>query len=188
MIAKGLHFPNCTLVGILFADMGLHLPDFRAGERTCQLLVQVAGRAGRGERAGRVVVQTYTPYHPAVQHALAHDFAGFYEAEIADRLVLGFPPATHMAIVHVRSATPSQAEAVAGELLSTLRPALPEAVVFSGPLPAPIAKMRGQYRYQLTLRGGSIRTVVRVLRERVLGRRFPKDVDVAIDIDPRSLM
>jgi primosomal protein N' (replication factor Y) len=86
MIAKGLHFPNCTLVGILFADMGLHLPDFRAGERTCQLLVQVAGRAGRGERAGRVVVQTYTPYHPAVQHALAHDFAGFYEAEIADRL------------------------------------------------------------------------------------------------------
>jgi primosomal protein N' (replication factor Y) len=188
MIAKGLHFPNCTLVGILYADMGLHLPDFRAGERTFQLLTQVAGRAGRGERAGRVIVQTYTPYHPALQHALDHDYDGFYEAEIADRLALGFPPATHMAMIHVRSATPSQAEAVAAELLSTLRPALPEAVLFSGPLPSPIAKMRGQYRYQLSLRGGDIRTVVRVLRKTILGRRFPTDVDVAVDIDPRSLM
>jgi len=188
MIAKGLHFPNCTLVGVLYADLGLHLPDFRAGERTFQLLTQVAGRAGRGERAGRVVVQTYSPYHPAVQYALGHDVDGFYEEEIADRLALGFPPATHMAIVHVRSSTATQAETTAAELQAALRPALPEAVVFTGPMPSAIPKMRGQYRYQITLRGGDIRTVVRVLRQHVLGRHFPNDVDVAIDVDPRSLM
>jgi primosomal protein N' (replication factor Y) len=188
MIAKGLHFPNCTLVGILFADMGLYMPDFRAGERTFQLLTQVAGRAGRGERAGHVVVQTYTPYHPALQHALKHDFESFYAEEMPDRLALGFPPATHMALLHVRSASAAQAETVAAALLASLQPHLPAAVQVSGPLPAPIAKMRGLYRYQIALRGGDIRVVGRLLRERALGQRFPKDVDVFVDIDPRSLM
>jgi primosomal protein N' (replication factor Y) (superfamily II helicase) len=188
MIAKGLHFPNCTLVGILFADMGLYLPDFRAGERTFQLLTQVAGRAGRGERAGHVLVQTYTPYHPALQHALKQDFESFYAEEMPDRTALGFPPATHMALVHVRAPTVALAEEVATALLASLQPHLPPAVLISGPLPAPIAKMRGLYRYQIALRGGDIRLVGRLLRERILGHRFPKDVDVVVDIDPRSLM
>ena len=188
MIAKGLHFPNCTLVGVLVADMGLHLPDFRAGERTFQLLTQVAGRAGRGERAGHVVVQTYTPYHPALQHALNHDFEGFYAAEIPDRIALGFPPATHLVLVHVRSADQALAETTATSLIDGLRPALPPAVVVAGPLPSPIAKIRGQYRYQASLRGGDIRVLGRLLRQAVLGQRFPKDVEVNLDIDPRSLM
>src|SRR5208282_777626 len=85
MIAKGLHFPNVTLVGIINADLGLHLPDFRAGERTFQLLTQVAGRAGRGEVAGEVYVQTYTPFHPAIQFARHHDFTGFWEQEVEFR-------------------------------------------------------------------------------------------------------
>lgn len=188
MIAKGLHFPNCTLVGILNADMGLHLPDFRASERTFQLLTQVSGRAGRGERAGHVVVQTYTPYHPALQHALKHDVDGFCAEELPDRLALGFPPATHMVLVHVRGADQGLAEATAAEVLGRLQPQLPPQVVVAGPLPAPIAKIRGQYRYQITLRGGDIRLVGKVLREAVLGRRFPKDTDVVIDVDPRSLL
>ena len=85
MIAKGLHFPNVTLVGILNADVGLHIPDIRAGERTFQLLTQVAGRAGRGELEGEVVVQTYTPHHPSIQFARHHDFEGFAEQELAMR-------------------------------------------------------------------------------------------------------
>ncbi|NLF19448.1 MAG: primosomal protein N', partial [Lentisphaerae bacterium] len=179
MIAKGLHFPNCTLVGVLNADLGLHLPDFRASERTFQLLTQVAGRAGRGERAGHVVVQTYSPYHPALQFALQHDVDGFYGEELPDRVALGFPPATHMVMIHIRGPEPAQAEATAAEILAALQPRLAPEVRVSGPLPAPIAKIRGQYRYQITLRGGNIRTLGRLLREAVLGRRFPKDIEVA---------
>ena len=91
MIAKGLHFPNVTLVGIIYADLSLHLPDFRAGERTFQLLTQVAGRAGRGDIEGEVFVQSFTPFHPAIQYARRHDYAGFYEQEIEFRNQLQYP-------------------------------------------------------------------------------------------------
>ena len=99
MIAKGLHFPNVTLVGIIYADMGLHLPDFRAGERTFQLLTQVAGRAGRGDVEGEVFVQTFTPFHPAIQFARRHDFEGFYEQEIEFREQLRYPPFSRVALL-----------------------------------------------------------------------------------------
>ncbi len=102
MIAKGLHFPNVTLVGIIFADMALHLPDFRAGERTFQLLTQVAGRAGRGDVEGEVFVQAYTPFHPAIQFARRHDFVGFYEQEIEFREQLKYPPASRVALLTLR--------------------------------------------------------------------------------------
>ncbi len=102
MIAKGLHFPNVTLVGIIFADMALHLPDFRAGERTFQLLTQVAGRAGRGDVEGEVFVQAYTPFHPAIQFARRHDFVGFYEQEIEFREQLKYPPASRLAMLTLR--------------------------------------------------------------------------------------
>src|SRR5437660_3301720 len=102
MIAKGLHFPNVTLVGIINADLALHLPDFRAGERTFQLLTQVAGRAGRGETPGEVFVQTYTPFHPAIQYARRHDFAGFYEQEIEFREQLQYPPITRVALLTLK--------------------------------------------------------------------------------------
>src|SRR5438128_3409011 len=102
MIAKGLHFPNVTLVGIIYADMALHQPDFRAGERTFQLLTQVAGRAGRGDVEGEVVVQAFTPFHPAIQYARRHDFTGFYEQEIEFREQLEYPPVTRAALLTLK--------------------------------------------------------------------------------------
>jgi primosomal protein N' (replication factor Y) len=102
MIAKGLHFPNVTLVGIVYADLSLHLPDFRASERTFQLLTQVAGRAGRGDVEGEVIVQAFTPFHPAIQYARRHDFAGFYEQEIEFREQLKYPPVTRIVLLTLK--------------------------------------------------------------------------------------
>jgi len=102
MIAKGLHFPNVTLVGIIYADMALHQPDFRAGERTFQLLTQVAGRAGRGDVEGEVFVQAFTPFHPAIQYARRHDFVGFYEQEIEFREQLRYPPTGRVALLTLK--------------------------------------------------------------------------------------
>jgi primosomal protein N' (replication factor Y) len=102
MIAKGLHFPNVTLVGIIHADLSLHIPDFRAGERTFQLLTQVAGRAGRGDVEGEVFVQAFTPFHPAIQYARRHDFTGFYEQEIEFREQLKYPPASRIALLTLK--------------------------------------------------------------------------------------
>ena len=99
MIAKGLHFPNVTLVGIIYADLALHQPDFRAGERTFQLLTQVAGRAGRGDVEGEVFVQAFTPFHPAIQFARHHDFTGFWEQELEFREQLKYPPASRVALL-----------------------------------------------------------------------------------------
>src|SRR5205814_2499913 len=101
MIAKGLHFPNVTLVGIIHADLSLHMPDFRAGERTFQLLTQVAGRAGRGDVEGEVIVQAFTPFHPAIQYARRHDFAGFYDQEVEFREQLKYPPVSRVALLTI---------------------------------------------------------------------------------------
>ncbi|MBT3376145.1 MAG: primosomal protein N' [Lentisphaerae bacterium] len=189
MIAKGLHFPNVTLVGVIFADLGLHLPDFRAGERTFQLLTQVAGRAGRGDVPGRVIVQTYTPYHPALEFALGHDFVGFYEEEMPMRQALGFPPVTHMAIVHFRSEEESKASGAAERFAEHLSERLPESVQVIGPMPAPIARVRRFYRYQITLRGGPTLALIRFLRQLSLqANRDEKEADVYVDIDPRGLL
>src|SRR3712207_8159585 len=100
MIAKGLHFPNVTLVGIINADLALHLPDFRAGERTFQLLTQVAGRAGRGETPGEVFVQTFTPFSPSIQFARHHDFTGYFDQELEFRERCDFPPFKHRSEEH----------------------------------------------------------------------------------------
>jgi primosomal protein N' (replication factor Y) len=102
MIAKGLHFPNVTLVGIIYADLALHQPDFRAGERTFQLLTQVAGRAGRGDVEGEVFVQAFAPFHPAIQYARRHDFAGFYEQELEFREQLKYPPFSRVALLTLK--------------------------------------------------------------------------------------
>ena len=110
MIAKGLHFPNVTLVGIINADLALHLPDFRAGERTFQLLTQVAGRAGRGETPGEVFVQTYTPFSPSIQFARHHDFAGYFEQELEFRERCDFPPFKHAVLITIRSAHEARAK------------------------------------------------------------------------------
>ena len=188
MIAKGLHFPNVTLVGIIFADLSLHIPDFRAGERTFQLLTQVAGRAGRGVSPGRVVVQSYTPFHPALNYALDHDFDGFVEEELPAREALAFPPATHMAIIHFRGESQVRTLQFAERFGDKLRRCLSDDVQAGSPAPAPVEKIRGKYRYQILLRGGPITQLTRLLRHMVLKTNPPKGVVLYVDIDPYSLM
>src|SRR3989442_15810288 len=116
MIAKGLHFENVTLVGVVYADLSLHVPDFRAGERTFQLLTQVAGRAGRGEVEGEVFVQAFTPFHPAIQYARRHDFAGFYEQEIEFREQLKYPPLSRIAMLTLKGRNEEKVKFSAGHL------------------------------------------------------------------------
>ncbi len=190
MIAKGLHFPKVTLVGIMAADMGLHLPDFRAGERTFQLLVQVAGRAGRGDLPGRVIVQTYTPFHPVLQFALRQDYDAFYREELTTRQALNFPPAAHMAAVHFRATSEMVASAAAEAFVNKIKPLLEPGVELFGPMPPPIAKVRNQYRYQLMIRGGSILRLGQTLRPLVTGATAfrHEDVEIHVDIDPQSLL
>src|SRR5437762_1985473 len=145
MIAKGLHFPNVTLVGIVNADLALHIPDFRAGERTFQLLTQVAGRAGRGEMEGEVFVQTFTPASPSIQFARHHDYDGFFEQEIEFRRARDFPPFTHMILITLRAPQENHAAFSAETLARRLKDGLPEGAMLSDPAPAPLAKSHGHF-------------------------------------------
>ncbi len=188
MIAKGLHFPNVTLVGVIFADLGLHLPDFRAGERTFQLLTQVSGRAGRGDVPGRVVVQSYTPFHAALEFAKHHDVDGFVASELEERQALQFPPFTHMALVQFRAEVEALADEVANQFAAVLKPHLPRGTEVIGPMPAPIARIKGKFRYQLLLRTPQIVKLAGVLRHLTVGRKMPTGVEVVVDIDPLSMM
>ena len=188
MIAKGLHFPNVTLVGIIHADMALHLPDFRAGERTFQLLVQVAGRAGRGDVEGEVFVQSFTPFYPAIQHARHHDYLGFYEQEIEIREQLGFPPATRMVFLTFRGRNETKVAFYAGALAKALRPALPANVFLGEPGPAPLAKIQHYYRYHLMLRTPQILQLTETLARVLPATKPPADVTVSVDVDPLSLL
>lgn len=188
MIAKGLHFPNVTLIGVIYADMSLHMPDFRAGERTFQLLTQVAGRAGRGDVRGEVIVQTYTPFHAAVQAARRLDYDGFYDQEIEFRRELMYPPFSHLACLTVRGRSESRlmysAESFTGELRSAFSPN----VLVAGPCPAPIARAKGFYRVQIIVRSPSHREMAEVLRRTSRDFRWPTGIRCVIDIDAVSLM
>jgi primosomal protein N' (replication factor Y) (superfamily II helicase) len=189
MIAKGLHFPNVTLVGIIYADMALHMPDFRAGERTFQLLVQVAGRAGRGEVEGEVVVQSFTPFHPAVQYARQHDFIGFYEQEIEFREELKYPPISRLICITARSRSEAKATFFAQALMRELQKRVPKSLaIIAGPVPAPLAKVQNQYRYQIMLRSEQIVQLVELLSPIIAAFKPPEDVSVAVDVDPISLL
>jgi primosomal protein N' (replication factor Y) len=188
MIAKGLHFPNVTLVGIINADLALHLPDFRAGERTFQLLTQVAGRAGRGEEPGEVFVQTYTPFSPSIQFARHHDFAGYFEQELEFRERCDFPPFKHAVLITVRSEHEARAGFSAETLARRLREALPEEFTLSAPAPAPLEKLQGHYRFHILLRGAAIVRLSRLIRETLDKLPFPEDVILAVDVDPYQLL
>jgi primosomal protein N' (replication factor Y) (superfamily II helicase) len=188
MIAKGLHFPNVTLVGIINADLALHLPDFRAGERTFQLLTQVAGRAGRGEAPGEVYVQTYTPFSPSIQFARHHDFAGYFEQELEFREQCNFPPVTHAVLITVRSEHEARASFSAETLARRLREVLPNEYSLGEPAPAPLEKLQGSYRFHILIRGAAILRLSRLIRETLDRLPFPEDVAVAVDVDPYQLL
>ncbi|MEP6777265.1 MAG: primosomal protein N' [Chthoniobacterales bacterium] len=188
MIAKGLHFPNVTLVGIINADLALHLPDFRAGERTFQLLTQVAGRAGRGETHGEVFVQTYTPFSPSIQFARHHDFAGYFQQELEFRERCDFPPFKHAVLITVRSEHEKRASFSAETLARRLKEALPDEFILSAPAPAPLEKLQGSFRFHLLIRGDAIVRLSRLLRATLDKLPFPEDVAVAVDVDPYQLL
>jgi primosomal protein N' (replication factor Y) len=188
MIAKGLHFPNVTLVGIINADLALHLPDFRAGERTFQLLTQVAGRAGRGETAGEVFVQTYTPFSPSIQFARHHDFAGYFQQELEFRERCDFPPFKHAILITVRSAHEARAKFSAETLARRLKETLGAEFILGEATPAPLEKLQGQFRFHILMRGEAIVRLSRLVRETLDKLPFPEDVTVTVDVDPYQLL
>jgi primosomal protein N' (replication factor Y) len=188
MIAKGLHFPNVTLVGIINADLALHLPDFRAGERTFQLLTQVAGRAGRGETPGEVFVQTYTPFSPSIQFARHHDFTGYFQQELEFRERCDFPPFNHAILITVRSAHEGRAKLSAETLKRRLSEVFPEEFILGDATPAPLEKLQGQFRFHILIRGEAIMRLSRLVRETLDKLPFPEDVTVTVDVDPYQLL
>jgi primosomal protein N' (replication factor Y) len=167
MVAKGLDLPLVTLVGVVSADEGLNLPDFRAGERSFQLLTQVAGRAGRGLLGGRVILQTYQPDHYAVVAAAKHDFTGFYEREIAYRRDLGYPPFRRLARIVFRDESDTRARTEAENAANMLRARLKKlsltGIEIIGPAPCFFSRVNKVYRWHLLLRGDDPAAVLRGL-------------------------
>lgn len=189
MIAKGLHFPNVTLVGIIYADMALNQPDFRAGERTFQLLTQVAGRAGRGDIEGEVIVQAFTPFHPAIQFARRHDFTGFYEQELEFRKELRYPPFSRVAMLTLKGRNEDKVKFSADHLKRELTKHLAtfSDVIMAGPAPAPLLKAESFYRYQLMLRTPRMTALSKVLAQLSHDLVLPEHVGLVVDIDPVGL-
>ena len=185
MIAKGHDFPHVTLVGVVSADVGLGLADFRAGERTFQLLTQVAGRAGRGERAGSAVIQTLYPDHYSIRHACRQDYKAFLEEELRYRRAMRYPPV--VALVHAVVRAPSFASAMAdaSDIARRLRPSATGFRVL-GPAPAPLSRLKGEHRAQLFLKGPQRG----VMREALIAAVAAADLRrrVAIDVDPLSVL
>ncbi len=188
MIAKGLHFPNVTLVGVINADISLHVPDFRGSERTFQLLTQVAGRAGRGDVVGEVVVQTFTPFNPAIQAARRMDYDGFMDQELEFRRELGYPPYGHLVLITLRGPVEERVSFSGAAFAKALEPLLSPEVVLAGPVPAPLAKAKGEFRYHLLLRAPQARAMTRPLRQALKAFTWPEDVAVAVDVDALSLL
>ena len=191
MIAKGLDFPRVTLVGVVNADVGMHLPDFRATERTFQLLSQVAGRAGRGELGGDVLIQTALPEHYAIQAALGHDYVGFAARELNERRHPAYPPMVRLVNVVVSSPTPEDAagnaEAAARWLRTHVVPGAPVDLI--GPAPSPIERLHGRWRWHFLLRSASVKalgTAARRLQSEF--RTRGRDVRIVIDRDPSALL
>jgi primosomal protein N' (replication factor Y) len=188
MIAKGLDFPEVTLVGVVNADTALHLPDFRAAERTFQLVAQVAGRTGRGEKPGRVVVQSYCPDEPAIGLAAAHDYTGFVAQELQRRKLHGLPPFGRVVRLVARGEDPGEVEGYLGRVAQSLEASAPEGVRWLGPAPAPVAKIRNLSRFHIQLRSPSSRAMIAAVRAALAGAGPPKGVELAIDVDPVSML
>ncbi len=189
MIAKGHDIPNVTLVGVVNTDIGLGVPDFRAAERTFQLLTQVAGRAGRGDKPGQVILQTMNPEHYAVELAARQDYDAFYRRESSFRKNLRYPPFAVLAAMIVRSRKPEEALALSGKLARHLSPPL-AGVRMMGPAAAPVVKLRAEYRYQFLLKSRSRKSIAAVLkraRQFALAQNWPQTA-LVIDVDPMSLL
>lgn len=189
MIGKGLNLPGVTLVGVVAADTALGLPDFRAAERTFSMLAQVAGRSGRGERPGEVVIQTYNPDHYSVVAASRHDYALFYEREIAFRRIAEYPPFSELVLLTVADAAEGRAREGAERLATEVRKMVGETATVLGPSPAPLARLRGLYRFQVLVKGKlerSSRIALRAAAEEI--RRWDENLRVNLDVDPQAML
>jgi primosomal protein N' (replication factor Y) len=178
-------------VGVVDADVGLNLPDFRSAEKTFQLITQAAGRAGRGDAPGEVVIQTMNPGHYSLRHSMTHDYDGFYREEIVYRTELGYPPVRRMIKVELRSAD----EKIAGEAAAVARNRIrslmkDKETTLLGPAPSPLARVRGRYRFQLLLLSPR-REVIRMLAaeaRKIVEEKFGRKCRVIVDVDPVNLM
>jgi primosomal protein N' (replication factor Y) len=189
MIAKGLHFPNVTLVGIVHADLSLHQADFRAGERTFQLLTQVSGRAGRGDVEGEVFVQSFTPFHPAIQYARRHDFIGFYDQEVEFREQLRYPPFARVALLTLRGRNEDKVKLFIEHLRRELGKRFGDwkNLIIAGPAPAPLVRAESHFRHQIMLRTVAMSRLSTDLGLLVAEWPLPEDLHLTVDIDPVNL-
>ena len=187
MIGKGLDFPNVTLVGLVDADMSMHIPDFRANERTFQLLVQVAGRAGRGDRAGEVIVQTFTPQAEAIQFSRHADFAGFAASELAIRRAYHYPPYRHLIHHLFRGKNPEKLKFFAEHWAKLVEKTFGDRVELRGPSASPIEKIKDEYRWQLWYFTNAVTKIVPELQLLREGFAWPDDITQILDVDPVNL-
>jgi primosomal protein N' (replication factor Y) len=188
MITKGLDFPNVTLVAVVLADLSLNMPDFRSAERTFQLLTQAAGRAGRGERPGRVLIQTYSPNHYSIRAAREQDYARFIRREMELRRELMYPPFAQIALVRIEGAEPQSVSHRASEIANKLaKSANPENTRVLGPAPAPIERIKQRYRWQVLVKSQR-RDELRTALTAVTSHRSEDGVRVSVDIDPVNML
>lgn len=189
MIAKGLDFPNVTLVGLLDADLSMHLPDFRASERTFQLLVQVSGRAGRGDRSGEVVVQTYMPSSAPIQYGRQQDFDGFIEEELDHRREFGYPPYRHLIHHLIRGQSREKVEFYAKQWIRQVGPELRQrGVEVRGPAPCPIERIQNMFRYQIWYFTGNVSRLMPYLNEQRATFKWDPELIEVVDVDAVQLI
>jgi primosomal protein N' (replication factor Y) len=190
MITKGHDFPFITLVGVISADTSLNIPDFRASEKTFQMLTQVAGRGGRGDAPGRVIIQTFNPEHYALKHAQNHDYKSFYAEEIGFRQALQYPPFGRIINVRLSSnkkeALVEQAKLI-GKLARKLSARLSNAAEIIGPAESPLAKIRGRFRYQMLIKGQDINVLHQIAQE-IIRKHATRNVKITVDVDPENFM
>ena len=191
MITKGHDFPAITLVGVVAADASLNIPDFRAAERTFQILTQVSGRGGRGDQPGRVIVQTFNPGHYAIRRAQEHDYAGFYADELPLRRQLAYPPFSRLIGLHFSSLKKEEGKkavakigARARKLAATMTGGKTEVI---GPAESPLSRIRGRYRWQLLLRGKESRPL-HLLAQRLMEEAGRDGLEIQVDVDPVNFM
>lgn len=192
MITKGHHFPNVTMVGIVLADTGLGLPDFRAGERTFQLISQVTGRAGRGERPGRVIIQTFQPEHHSIVTARNHDYAGMFRQEIHLRKSLGYPPFSRLVNIKIEGREEGGVRDTAAKLAALARK-MPQNIQpeILGPAPAPLTRLKDRFRWQILLKSeklGFLHNALRVLETDFISYGRGGRVKISVDVDPEYMM
>jgi primosomal protein N' (replication factor Y) len=191
MIAKGLDFPNVTLVGVINADTALHLPDFRAAERTFQLVTQVAGRTGRGEKGGRVLVQTFSPDHAAIVAAVRHDFEAFARQELPHRQSLCYPPFAQMVRLVIRGPIEATTGKFAQELADQVKFAVEEMKLEArilGPAPAPLARLRVNFRFQIQTQSADGDRLRAAVREATAQLKPAEGIQWIVDVDPLDML